>query len=348
MYIKKKTWKTFAKVTIISLLIIGMICAGYFYYCLFYPQFHPKKKVYVYIDQNDNIDSIYNKVKEKGKAKCFTGFIWMSNYRNYASCIHTGRYAIHPGENVYHVFSRIYRGFQEPVNLTIANVRTVGKLARSVGRQLMIDSADIAKLMNDSSFELKLGYTKETIPCLFLPNTYEVYWDITVANFFKRMEQEHHKFWNKQRLAKASAIGMTPVEVCTLASIVEEETNNKQEKPMVAGLYINRLHTGMPLQADPTIKFALQDFSLRRISNEHLNTKSPYNTYLNTGLPPGPIRIASPVSIDAVLNYVKHNYIYMCAKEDFSGTHNFASNYNEHMKNARKYWKALNERKIFK
>ena len=141
---------------------------------------------------------------------------------------------------------------------------------------------------------------------------------------------------------------MTPEEVATLASIVEEETNNNAEKPTVAGLYINRLHKDMPLQADPTVKFALQDFQLKRISNKHLTVDSPYNTYRNIGLPPGPIRIPTPVGIDAVLNYEKHDYIYMCAKEDFSGTHNFASNYTEHMKNARKYWKALNERKIFK
>ena len=186
------------------------------------------------------------------------------------------------------------------------------------------------------------------MPCPFIPETYQVYWDISIEDFFARMKKEHNKFWNEDRRLKAKTIGMTPEEVCTLASIVEEETNNNDEKPMVAGLYINRLHTGMPLQADPTIKFALQDFSLRRITNQHLSIQSPYNTYLNTGLPPGPIRIPSPKGLDSVLNYVKHNYIYMCAKEDFSGTHNFASNYADHMVNARKYWKALNERKIFK
>ena len=162
------------------------------------------------------------------------------------------------------------------------------------------------------------------------------------------MKKEHNRFWNQSRRAKADSLSMTPVEVAILASIVEEETNNRQEKPMVAGLYINRLRIGIPLQADPTVKFALQDFSLRRITNAHLNFPSPYNTYLNVGLPPGPIRIPSPAGIDAVLNYARHNYIYMCAKEDFSGTHNFASTYAEHMQNARKYWNMLNKRKIFK
>lgn len=330
------------------MLLIGVACAGTFYYYIFYPQFHPKKTTYVYIDRDDTADSIYNKVKAQGKPGNFNGFLWMARWRDFDTRIHTGRYAIRPNENVYHVFSRLYRGYQEPTNLTIGNVRTLDRLARNVGRQLMIDSAEIATVLNDSAFRQKLGYSKETMPTLFIPETYQVYWDMSVDDFFLRMQKEHDKFWNRERLAKATALGMTPEEVSTLASIVEEETNNTEEKPMVAGLYINRLQKGMPLQADPTIKFALQDFGLRRITNEHLDVKSPYNTYLNAGLPPGPIRIPSPMGIDAVLNYAKHDYIYMCAKEDFSGTHNFASNYAEHMRNARKYWKALNERKIFK
>lgn len=330
------------------MLLIGVACAGTFYYYIFYPQFHPKKTTYVYIDRDDTADSIYNKVKAQGKPGNFNGFLWMARWRDFDTRIHTGRYAIRPNENVYHVFSRLYRGYQEPTNLTIGNVRTLDRLARNVGRQLMIDSAEIATVLNDSAFRQKLGYSKETMPTLFIPETYQVYWDMSVDDFFLRMQKEHDKFWNRERRAKATTLGMTPEEVSTLASIVEEETNNTEEKPMVAGLYINRLQKGMPLQADPTIKFALQDFGLRRITNEHLDVKSPYNTYLNAGLPPGPIRIPSPVGIDAVLNYARHEYIYMCAKEDFSGTHNFASNYAEHMRNARKYWKALNERKIFK
>lgn len=333
---------------LIGILLLSASVGGTIYYYLFAPQFHPPKTIYIYVDRDDNTDSIYNKIKRWGHVNKFSGFYWMAKYKKFDQNIHTGRYAIRPNENVYHVFSRFSRGYQEPMNLTIGSVRTLDRLARSVGKQLMIDSAEIAKQLFDSVFQAKMGYNSATIPSLFIPETYQVYWDMSVDEFFQRIQTEHQRFWNKERLAQATAIGMTPDEVCTLASIVEEETNNNDEKPLVAGLYINRLHSNMPLQADPTIKFALQDFGLRRITNENLKVNSPYNTYINTGLPPGPIRIPSKKGIESVLNYTKHNYIYMCAKEDFSGTHNFASNYADHMANARKYRKALNERKIFK
>ena len=212
----------------------------------------------------------------------------------------------------------------------------------------MIDSIDIANLLTEKSILQEYNFTKQTLPALFIPNTYQVYWNISAKDFLNRMFKEYKRFWTEERQNKAKAIGLTPIEVSILASIVEEETNNKSEKPMVAGLYINRLKKGMPLQADPTVKFAWQDFTLRRITNKHLTIDSPYNTYKITGLPPGPIRIPSPEGIDAVLNYSKHNYLYMCAKEDFSGTHNFASTLSEHNRNARKYWDALNKRKIYK
>ena len=333
----------------ISLGVLCSLCAlGTIYYYLLYPQFKPSDKVYVYIDKDDNTDSVFNKVIAAGNPGNFQGFRLLAKYQNFSEHIHTGRYLINPGDNIYRVYKRLARGHQEPMNLTIGNQRTKEKLAGYLGKQLMIDSAEIANQLLDSTFCAQLGYKEETVICLFIPDTYQIYWDISLDKFFKRMQKEHSRFWNSERLAKAKSIGFTPEEVVTIASIVEEETNNNAEKPMVAGLYINRLHASMPLQADPTIKFALQDFGLRRIMNNHLNINSPYNTYRNIGLPPGPIRIPSVKGIDSVLNYTRHDYIYMCAKEDFSGTHNFAANYAEHMANARKYWQALNQRNIYK
>lgn len=305
-----------------------------------------QKTVYVYIDRDDNIDSICHKIAIAGHLRSMWGFRKLSDLRHYGQHIHTGRYPLHPTDNVYQCFLRFYRGQQTPINLTIGSVRTTDRIAQQVGNRLMIDSAEVAALMNDTTVWQRMGYRKETLACLFIPNTYQVYWDMSAEEFMKRMKKEHDRFWNKERLQKAESIGLTPDEVATLASIVEEETNNKAEQPMVAGLYINRLQRGMPLQADPTVKFALQDFGLRRILNKHLEVESPYNTYLHAGLPPGPIRIASPSGLDAVLNYTRHNYLYMCAKEDFSGTHNFATTLREHTANAQRYWRALNRRGI--
>ena len=181
---------------------------------------------------------------------------------------------------------------------------------------------------------------------MFIPNTYDIYWNVSIDGLLERMKKEHDRFWNADRTAKATKLNMTSDEVSTLASIIDEETANNAEKPMIAGMYINRLKENMPLQADPTIKFALKDFAIKRIYNKLLKVDSPYNTYVHEGLPPGPIKIASIKGIDAVLNYVEHDYLYMCAKEDFSGTHNFAKTYTEHLKNAAKYSKALNDRGI--
>ena len=179
-----------------------------------------------------------------------------------------------------------------------------------------------------------------------MPNTYEVYWNTSIERLMERLSSEHDKFWTPERKQKAIQIRLTPNQVCTLASIIDEETANNAEKPMIAGMYLNRLKAGMPLQADPTVKFALKNFALKRIYHTHLEVNSPYNTYKNVGLPPGPIKVASIQGIDAVLNRIEHTYLYMCAKEDFSGTHNFATTYIEHLKNAARYSQALNERGI--
>jgi UPF0755 protein len=210
----------------------------------------------------------------------------------------------------------------------------------------MIDADSLLYLLNDSTYCDALGFTPETVLTMFLPNTYEMYWNIGEEKFVSKMKREYLNFWNSDRNAKAQALGLSPIEVSVLASIVEEESAVVDEYPMIAGLYLNRLSKGMPLQADPTVKFALGDFGLRRILHKHLEVDSPYNTYKNIGLPPGPLRIPSIKAIDAVLNRVEHNYLYMCAKEDLSGTHNFAVTLAQHTANARRYQAALNRRGI--
>lgn len=300
-------------------------------------QWTTDKDGYLYIDQDDTPDSV--------KAK--SGLGWRmalcGSLLNYH--VRTGRYATRQ-QNALTLFRRLRNGQQEPIRLTIPCVRTLDRMAQYLGRHLMMDSLEVQAYVTDSSKCASLGYTPEEMPALFVPNTYEVYWDMKVDAFMHRMLQEHDRFWNEERRQKASQSGMTPKQVCTLASIVDEETANGKEKPDIAAMYINRLRLGMPLQADPTVKFAVGDFSLRRIYHEHLKVPSPYNTYLNTGLPPGPIRVASIEGIDAVLNHSQHPYLYMCAKEDFSGTHRFATTYQEHLQNARRYAKALDRRGI--
>jgi UPF0755 protein len=222
----------------------------------------------------------------------------------------------------------------------------MSRLAAQLSAKLMLDSAEIAEALYDSAFCAAQGYDTATIACLFVPNTYDVYWNTSLDRFIERMQKEHDRFWEGKRREQAARLGLSENEVCTLASIIDEETANQQEKPMVAGMYLNRLHQHMPLQADPTIKFAMKRFELRRIYHGMLDIDSPWNTYKNPGLPPGPIKIASVQGIDAVLNRVEHDYLYMCANEDFSGTHRFAVTYKEHQQNAARYAKALNERGI--
>ena len=262
--------------------------------------------------------------------------------------IRSGRYLVTKGMSNFQFVRMLRSGRQTPVQLKFNNIRTKEQLAGRLSAQLMADSIQILNLLNDSAYLAKSGLNPNNSISIFIPNTYEVFWNMDAQDIFNRMKKEYDNFWTNDRKSKADSIPLTPLEVSTLASIVEEETNGKVERPVVAGLYINRLKINMPLQADPTLKFAVGNFALRRITGEQIKVNSPYNTYKNTGLPPGPIRVATPQGIDAILNYQQHKYIFMCAKETLNGEHNFAENYNEHQKNARKYQKALNERKIFK
>lgn len=338
---------------LLAALAVLLVIVGFNYYYFFSCFSAQKETTYVYIDDDDNVDSVLAKLKPIATSHGIHGFCTLARHFGYSDHIRTGRYEVSTSVGALQLFRNMRNGLQSPVSLTIPSVRTMERLSAEVGKKLMMDSMALLKLLKDEAVCEKYGYDTATIACMFIPETYDVYWNITPEHFLDRMQKECRKFWNDSRQAKARQMGLTPVQVTTLASIVDEETANDADKPMIAGMYYNRLRfrdneypDGMPLQADPTIKFAWKRFGLKRIYHNLLAIRSPYNTYVNPGLPPGPIRIPTVTGIDAVLNYVHHDYLYMCAKEDFSGTHNFARTYQEHLANAARYSKALNERGI--
>ena len=324
--------------------IVAVIAIVAFY--LFAPMAAGGETKYVFIDDDDNIDSVYTKLKPLSHSYSMTTFSTLSRQMGYDKHIRTGRYAVEPGTSALTTFRRFRNGQQSPISLTIPSVRTIDRLAEEVGKRLMLNSDSLLAALQDEAICEKYGLDTLTIQCLFIPNTYDIYWNVSVEKFLDRMNKERKAFWTEGRVSQAKDAGMTPEEVVTMASIVDEETANDEEKPMVAGMYINRLKAGMPLQADPTVKYALKNFALKRIYHDMLMVNSPFNTYRNIGLPPGPIRIPTVAGIEAVLNHIEHEYMYMCAKEDFSGTHNFAKTYAEHLQNAAKYSAALNKRGI--
>lgn len=256
-----------------------------------------------------------------------------------------GSYVINPGDRAWSVSNRLRTGTQAPVQLTFNNVRTLPELAKRIAEKFAWTPEQF--LAAADTVLPTLGYdSREQYMAAFAPDSYEFYWTTTPDKVVRTIAGYRDKFWNDSRLHKAKELGLTPVQVATLASIVEEETAKTDERGKVARLYLNRLGEGMKLQADPTVKFAVGNFALKRIGGNMLNTPSPYNTYHVNGLPPGPIRIVENATIDAVLNAPKHSYLYMCAKSDFSGYHDFASDYNTHLANARRYQSELNRRGI--
>ncbi|HHT23133.1 MAG TPA: endolytic transglycosylase MltG [Bacteroidales bacterium] len=304
-----------------------------------------KGEEFLLVYENTDMEEFITQISEDVQIKNISTFKLTSKLLKFNS-VRSGRYRITDGMNNLDLVRMLRNGNQTPVKLTFNNIRTKEQLAGRLSRQLMPDSVTILNLLNDTAFLEQYGLNPYTSVSLFLPDTYEVFWNISAEKLFERMNKEYQRFWTKERKQKAAAIPLTQEEVSTLASIVDAETNTKAEKPIVAGLYINRLRKNMPLQADPTVIFGLGDFSIRRVLSVHTRSDSPYNTYKNTGLPPGPIRIPSIAGLDAVLNYDKNDYIYMCAKETFNGEHNFATSWAEHQKNAAKYQRALNERGI--
>lgn len=336
-----KTKKIIYACSVSAILLLALI------YWLFFSAFSAdRKSSFVYIDNDDTIDSVYVKLKDVANPKQMVGLRVCGTLLAYSSHIHAGRYATGEGISTFRLMRNLRGGRQTAVSLVIPVTHTIDNLAARLSEQLEVDSATLSATFKDTLLLKGLGVDTATAACLFLPNTYEVYWDIAPKKLLQRMKKEHDAFWNSKREKQAAEAGLTPDEVYTLASIVEQESANEKERPMIAGMYLNRLHQGMKLQADPTVKFALKDFALRRIMINHLSVNSPYNTYQHEGLPIGPICIPSLNAIESVLNYVHHDYLYMCAKEDFSGTHNFAATYAQHMANAKCYAEALNQRGI--
>lgn len=304
---------------------------------------------YVYIPSKGSYKNLIDSLKTgEASLKSIKKFEITASALNLKEGVRAGRYSLKKGMSYIEVVRMFKHGLQTPVRLTFNNIRTLPQLAGRLAQQIEADSVTLTAILTADSTATQSGFTPETFAAIFIPDTYEVYWNIAPGALIGRMKKEYTKFWNSSRTEKLAVTGLSREQAITLASIVYEESKMSDEMPVVAGVYLNRMRIGMPLQADPTVKFAVGDFTLRRILNRHLTIDSPYNTYINTGLPPGPICMPSVRAIDAVLNFKGHNYLYFCAKPDFSGYHNFASTLGEHNRNAAAYAAALNRKKIFK
>lgn len=302
---------------------------------------------FIYIPTGSNIENICNILYRKNIIINRGTFEWLAEKKKYPSNIKPGRYKLRNKMSNNELIDLLRSGKQDPVKLSFNNLRTIYELAGAVGRHLETDSSSILNVLEDDEFLARFGFNHFNVMVMFVPNTYQFYWNINAESFIKRMYKEYEKFWDAQRTLKAKEMGLTNIEVVTLASIVDDETNMNSELPVIASVYLNRLKREMPLQADPTVKFAVGDFTLKRLLKKHTEFISPYNTYINKGLPPGPISMPSIKAIDAVLNYEKTSYLYFCAKADFSGSHVFAKTLTQHNINAEAYQQALNRKKIY-
>lgn len=331
------------KIFLLIVAIIAFIAVylGYRAYTYAYsPNVSTNENTYIYVPTGSEFDDLVTCLDSSGCVLNIQSFVQLAKIKKF-SIVKPGRYKLTNGMTNNDLVNMFRSGNQEAVNVTFISVRSLDILAGKVSVNIEADSASISQVLNNEDVTSKYGFNKQTFCSMFIPNTYEFWWNTSAEEFVERMAAEYKKFWNTERKAKAAELGLTQSQVSTLASIVESETQKNDEKARVAGVYINRLKKDWPLQADPTVKYAVGDPSLKRILNKHLEIESPYNTYKHKGLPPGPICIPSQSSLEAVLNYEQHNYMYFCAKEDFSGYHNFATTSSQHSANARRYHEAL-------
>jgi UPF0755 protein len=341
------TFKKFI-VALVVIIILALGITGILYYLRYFGPNVTDKHEFLYIHSDATYQEVYTTIRQEGMVKDTTTFNWAAHNMNYVNRVKPGKYKLKSGMSNRALINMLKSGTQEPVALKFHNLRLKSQFAGFVSKQLEPDSIVIISLLDSAKFVEKYGFNTDNVYAMFIPNTYQMYWNTTGVKFFNRMHDEYTKFWTAERKQKAAAQNLTPIQVSVLASIVDAEALHDDEMPMIAGLYLNRLRRGIKLEADPTVIYATGDFTIKRVLRKYLSTPSPYNTYQVTGLPPGPIMMPSVHAIDAVLSPKQHNYIYMCAKEDFSGYHNFATNAADHHANALRFQHALDERGIKK
>lgn len=349
---KRKKRGCFITLSVFLIILIPAIYFFYHYYTQIFKQHSlniSKDHIYIFIPTGSDFNMVENILYDNDVIFNRQMFEWVAEQKNYPNHVHPGRYKIAKKMSLNALINMLRSGNQKSVRITInSNIRLVRQVAAMAGKKLETDSAKIMTYLQEENYLEKNNFDRYTLISMFIPNTYEFLWNTSVEEFVDRMKSEYFKFWNEERIDKAKKMGFTKSQIITLASIVQLETLKSDEKKRIAGVYINRLKKGMLLQADPTVIYANGNFEIHRVTKVMTQIDSPYNTYRNTGLPPGPICIPAISTIDAVLNYEHHDYIYFCAKEDFSGYHNFAKTLSQHNVNAKKYQKALNKRKIYR
>ncbi|MGZ3767628.1 MAG: endolytic transglycosylase MltG [Mucilaginibacter sp.] len=340
----KKSKKIFIAIAVIIVVVLGF--ATVFFYLRYFSPNVTGKQEYLYIHTGATYADVYKTIQDEGIVKDPASFNAAAEGMHYINRVKPGRYHMHEGMTNRRLINMLASGAQEAVELSFHNLRQKTDFAGFVSKKLEADSTSIIHLLDSTQFIEKYGFNTDNVYAIFIPNTYQVYWNTSPEKFFKRMYANYEKYWTPERKQQAAAINLSPIQVSVLASIVDAEALHDDEMPTIAGLYLNRLQKGMKLESDPTLIFALQDFTIKRVLNRDKAVISPYNTYLHTGLPPGPIMMPSENALNSVLGYQKSDYLYMCAKADFSGYHAFASNITDHNNNARKWREALDARKI--
>ncbi len=341
--------KKFVLVFLIAGSVLGISLTFYFYQVFFSANtlVESDQPYLLKIPSNSVYKNVVDQLYEEKVINDAVSFGFVAKILGYQEAVKPGLYTIEPKISNLQLVRMLRSGQQTPVRVTFNTIRTKEDLAEKISANLEVSKEQFLELLQDSVYIRKYGVEEETVMSLFIPNTYEFWWDTSAEELFERMHKEYQIFWTDARKQKAQDLGLSQQEVSTLASIVQAESQKSDERPKIAGVYLNRLRIGMPLQADPTLVFAAGDFSIKRLTAKQMAIDSPYNTYKYPGLPPGPINLPDINSLDAVLNFEKHSYLYFCAKEDFSGYHSFAVGYDEHLSNARRYQRALNAANIF-